>query len=136
MTPVQETFADLATTGMTIGCHPMAHFRDRLTPHGIRPAADLEESSDGDRVRIAGAIIVRQRPGTAKGVLFITLEDETGMVQAIVSPDLLHENRRTLLASSGIVVEGLVQRRDGSLSVQAQRFWPLEIGPVVSHNFH
>jgi error-prone DNA polymerase len=136
MTTLEETFADFATTGMTVGCHPMAHFRHRLTPHGIRPAADLGRSASGDLVRIAGAVIVRQRPGTAKGVLFITLEDETGMVQAIVSPDLLHHHRKTLLGSSGIIVEGILQRRDGSISVQAKRFWPLEIGPVSSHDFH
>jgi error-prone DNA polymerase len=114
----------------------MAHFRHRLTPHGIRPAADLGESANGDLVRIAGAVIVRQRPGTAKGVLFITLEDETGMVQAIVSPDLWQKNRTILLGSTGIIVEGLIQRRDGSVSVQAQRFWPLGIGSVHSHDFH
>ncbi len=136
MTAIEETFADFATTGVTVGRHPMAHFRDRLTPHGIRPAANLGESANGDLVRIAGAIIVRQRPGTAKGVLFITLEDETGMVQAIVSPDLLQKNRTVLLGSSGIIVEGVIQRRDGSVSVQAQRFWPLEIGSVASHDFH
>jgi error-prone DNA polymerase len=136
MTSIEETFADFSTTGMTVGLHPMAHFRPRLTPHGIRPAADIERLTNGEMVRIAGAIIVRQRPGTAKGVLFITLEDETGMIQAIVSPDLLHRHRTTLLGSSGIIVEGVLQRRDGSVSVQAHRFWPLDIGQVHSHDFH
>ncbi|MDH3255139.1 MAG: error-prone DNA polymerase, partial [Acidobacteriota bacterium] len=136
MTSIEETIADYRVTGVTVGDHPMAHFRRRLTAHGIRAAADLEQAHTGDLVRIAGAIIVRQRPGTAKGVLFITLEDETGMVQAIVPPDLLHTNRAILLGSSGIVVEGILQRRDGSLSVQARSFQPLDLGTVRSHDFH
>ena len=114
----------------------MAHLRRRLSSRGVKSAADVEKSREGERVRIAGAIIVRQRPGTAKGVLFITLEDETGMVQAIVSPELMNEHRQILFGHSGLVVEGLLQRRDGSISVQARRFWPLELTSAKSHDFH
>jgi error-prone DNA polymerase len=135
MSPLDETLADYATTGMTVGDHPLAHLRASLAGQGIRPAGDLERVHHGERVRIAGSVIVRQRPGTAKGVLFITLEDETGMVQAIVSPELLQRYRATLLGHSGLVVEGVLQRRDGSVSIRARRFWPLDMVRTPSHDF-
>ena len=88
-------------------------------------------------ILIGGSVIVRQRPGTAKGMLFITLEDESGMAQAIVSPDLLQENRSLLVGAPGLVVEGILQKRDGSLSVRAERFRGLtELVTAGSHDFH
>jgi error-prone DNA polymerase len=87
-------------------------------------------------VRTAGSVIVRQRPGTAKGLLFVTVEDETGMVQAMVTPQLLHQNRRTIVGSPALVIEGRLQKRDGSLSIRAERVWPLEIlTRLPSHDF-
>ncbi len=137
MSPLEETLADYATAGLTTGPHPLAHLRPRLARRGVVPAAELEPRRHGSRVRIAGSVIVRQRPGTAKGMLFITVEDETGMVQAIVTPDLLHENRRTLIGASGLVVEGVLQKRDGSLSVKGEKFWPLTefTARIPSHDF-
>ena len=82
-------------------------------------------------------MIVRQRPGTAKGLLFLTLEDETGMSQAIVSPDLLQEHRQLIVGSPGLVVEGVLQKKDGTLSVKAERFWRLtDLAAAPSHDFH
>ena len=79
---------------------------------------------------------MRQRPGTAKGLLFITLEDETGMSQAMVTPQLLQKQRKTIIGSAGLIVEGLLQKRDGSLSVRAERLWPLDdMTKVPSHDF-
>jgi error-prone DNA polymerase len=81
-------------------------------------------------------VIVRQRPGTAKGLLFVTVEDETGMVQAMVTPQLLQENRQTIVGSPALVIEGLLQKRDGSLSIRAERLWPLEtLARLPSHDF-
>ena len=89
-----------------------------------------------DAVRAAGAVIVRQRPGTAKGFVFLSLEDESGIVQAIVRPDLFREHRSLIVASPGLVVEGMLQTTDGTLSVRADRFWPLPSLPEVpSHDF-
>ena len=137
MSAIEETFADYSTTGITTGVHPMAHFREHLARRGILETATVSQIAHGKRIRTAGTVIVRQRPGTAKGVMFITLEDETGMVQAIVRPELLREHRKTLIGKKGLIVEGTVQHRDGSLSVQGERFWPLpEIAPTSSHDFH
>jgi error-prone DNA polymerase len=87
-------------------------------------------------VRTAGAVTVRQRPGTAKGVLFLTLEDETGMSQAIVSPELLQRERQVLVGAAGLVVEGVLLHRDGSLSVRAERCWRLtDLAAAPSHDF-
>jgi error-prone DNA polymerase len=79
---------------------------------------------------------VRQRPGTAKGFVFLSLEDESGIVQAIVRPDLFKENRTLIVGSPGLVVEGKLQTTDGTLSVRADRFWPLpSIPELPSHDF-
>jgi error-prone DNA polymerase len=81
-------------------------------------------------------VIVRQRPGTAKGLLFLTLEDETGMSQAVVSPDLLQKHRKLIVGSPGLVVEGVLQKRDGTLSVKGERFWSLnKLVAVPSHDW-
>jgi error-prone DNA polymerase len=88
-------------------------------------------------VTTAGAVIVRQRPGTAKGFVFLTLEDETGMSQAIVHPDLFREYRSLIVGSPGLVVEGILQNGPGQPSVKAERFWPLDnFAPMPSHDFH
>ncbi|HEV3456589.1 MAG TPA: error-prone DNA polymerase, partial [Thermoanaerobaculia bacterium] len=99
MTPAEETQADFGGTQMTLGPHPLSYRREQLRRRGIVTAADLVRYRHGDLVRTAGAVIVRQRPGTAKGLLFLTLEDETGMSQAIVSPDLLQQHRRLIVGS-------------------------------------
>ena len=80
---------------------------------------------------------MRQRPGTAKGILFLTLEDETGMSQAIISPDLLQKYRRLVVGTPGLVVEGILQKRDGTFSVKAEKFWKLsDLAATPSHDFH
>ncbi len=136
MTPFEETLADYAGTQLTTGPHPLAHLRPALDRHGVVPAARLASRAHGTRVRTAGAVTVRQRPGTAKGVLFLTLEDETGMSQAIVSPELLQRDRQILVGAAGLVVEGVLLQRDGSLSVRAERFWRLtDLAAAPSHDF-
>jgi error-prone DNA polymerase len=136
MTPFEETLADYFGSGLTTGRHPIAYLRDQLRNHRVLPAAMLGRVAAGSRVRTAGSIIVRQRPGTAKGMMFITLEDETGMSQAIVTPQQLQEHRATLVGSAGLVVEGVLEQRDGSVSIKAEKFWPLsQIAAAPSHDF-
>jgi error-prone DNA polymerase len=136
MTPLEETRADYGGTQLTLGPHPLAYYRRQLARKGVTPAAGLDALPNGAKVRTAGSVIVRQRPGTAKGLLFLTLEDETGMSQAVVSPDLLQRHRQLIAGSPGLVVEGVLQRRDGSLSVKGERFWSLkELVAVPSHDF-
>jgi error-prone DNA polymerase len=125
MADVEETLADYAHTGLTAGVHPLRYLRPTLARRGVVPAAELGRLADGQRVRTAGSVIVRQRPGTAAGLLFMTLEDETGMSQAIVTPDVLEDFRPLVVSRPGVVVEGTLQKRDGTLSVKAERFWPL-----------
>jgi len=141
MTAIDETLADYAHTGLSAGPHPVRYLRSALAARGVVPTAELPRRPNGVRVTMAGSVVVRQRPGTAKGLLFMTLEDETGMAQAIVSPDLLKENRRLLVGSSGLIVQGVLQKRDGTLSVKAERFWPLsevaheQVAATPSHDF-
>ncbi|HKB70024.1 MAG TPA: error-prone DNA polymerase [Thermoanaerobaculia bacterium] len=137
MRPEEETTADYRATEMTTGPHLVRHIRPRLDAFSVSTTAELRKLPDGGRVRAAGAVIVRQRPGTAKGFVFLTLEDETGMAQAIIRPDLFREQRALIVGSPGLVVEGILQKSDGTLSVRAERFWSLgEFRGVPSHDFH
>ncbi|NJL29402.1 MAG: hypothetical protein HC897_16695, partial [Thermoanaerobaculia bacterium] len=124
--------------------HHRAHRRS--APDGVCPrGARTPRRGDGRRarkdpgrrrVRFAGSVIVRQRPGTAKGLLFITLEDETGMAQAVVAPDLFQEHRQLIAGSPGLVIEGILQRRDGSTSIKAEKFWTVDrLAETPSHDF-
>jgi len=137
MSPVEETLADYQSAEITTGPHLLEHFRARLKQDNVLSAADLKHVPNGSRVTTAGAVIVRQRPGTAKGFVFLTLEDETGLSQAIVNPQLFSEWRSTILGHSGLIVEGIVQNGEGQASVRAERFWPLEgLHDVQSYDFH
>jgi len=136
MTPAEETITDYNTVQLTLGPHPMSYFREQLEKKGVTPAGRLDALANGSRVRTAGSVIVRQRPGTAKGLLFLTLEDETGMSQAVVSPDLLQQHRKLIVGSPGLLVEGILQKRDGTISVKGEKFWSLkELVAVPSHDF-
>ena len=138
MTPVEETRADYATTGVTTGPHLMAHIRPRLTARGVLSAAELTEAQNGATVQVAGMVIVRQRPGTAKGFFFLTLEDETGVANAIVTPDLFHRHRAMLHRASLLLVEGVIQKLDGVISIRGRRFAEIKLNaPLPSaHDFH
>ena len=93
MTPEERLVADFRGTGLTVGLHPMAHHRATLKRQGVRSAIELRDLPDGTRIRIAGSVIARQRPGTAKGFVFLSLEDETGIANAIITPQLFTQNR-------------------------------------------
>ncbi|HSG41215.1 MAG TPA: error-prone DNA polymerase [Thermoanaerobaculia bacterium] len=136
MTAFEETQADYGGVQLTLGPHPLAYMRELLARKGVTTAAGLASLPNGAKVRTAGSVIVRQRPGTAKGLLFLTLEDETGMSQAVVPPDLLKEHRKLIVGSPGLVVEGVLQKRDGTISVKGEKFWSLkELVAVPSHDF-
>jgi error-prone DNA polymerase len=136
MTPEEETRADYQGAQLTLGPHPLAFLRQELDRRGVTSASGLAALAHGARVRTAGSVIVRQRPGTAKGLLFLTLEDETGMSQAVVPPDLLRDHRKTIVGSPGLLVEGTLQKRDGTISVKGEKFWSLaDLVRVPSHDF-
>jgi error-prone DNA polymerase len=121
MTPAERVVADYLGTGLTIGPHPMALRRAELALRGVLRASDLPAQRAGRRVRIAGAVITRQRPGTAKGFCFLTLEDETGISNVIVRPDLFDAQRTVIVREPFIVVEGMLQQQEGVTSVRAER---------------
>ena len=121
MTEAQRLVADYAGTGLTVGRHPMALRRNELATRGIRRASDLRGERHGRRVRVAGMVITRQRPGTAKGFVFLTLEDETGVANIIVRPDLFARDRLTIVEAPFLIVDGVLQNQDGVTSVRAER---------------
>jgi error-prone DNA polymerase len=137
MTPVERVRADYAGTSLTIGPHPMALCRGDLALRGVQRASDLAAGRSGRRVRVAGAVITRQRPGTAKGFVFLTLEDETGIANIIVRPDLFTDVKMTVIGAPYLLVEGTLQIQDGVTSVKAERFQALATqGPEPqSHDY-
>jgi error-prone DNA polymerase len=138
MSEREEMIAELRGTNVTTGPHPVAYLRAELERQGILSAAALVGSRDGTRVRVGGVVVVRQRPGTAKGFVFITIEDETGFANAIVTPDLFAHWRPVILRNAALVLEGRVQNRDGVILIKADRFAPLPGRPVdedISRNF-
>ena len=113
MTEAERLVADYAGMGLTVGRHPMALRRDELAMRGILRSCDLQTTRQGRRVRVAGMVITRQRPGTAKGFVFLTLEDETGIANIIVRPDLFARDRLVIIDEPFLVVEGVLQNQDG-----------------------
>jgi error-prone DNA polymerase len=138
MSPIDETLADYAATGLTAGPHLMTYLRADLTTHGILSADDLTRAKHQSWVKTAGVVIVRQRPGTAKGFLFITLEDETGISNLIVTPDLFQQNRLLLRSAGILLAEGVLQQVDGVTAIRARRFEEIKIPGTIppSHDFH
>jgi error-prone DNA polymerase len=138
MTADERLVADYRGTGLTVGPHPMAYRRAQIKGRGIRAASELGGLRDGARVRIAGAVIARQRPGTAKGFVFLSLEDETGIANAILTPQVFRENRLVVVEQQFLVIEGLLQNQEGAISVKAESVWPLSVARVdaQSHDFH
>jgi error-prone DNA polymerase len=138
MTPEERLVADFRGTGMTVGPHPMAYRRAEMKVLGVRTASELCRIPNGRRVRIAGCVIARQRPGTAKGFVFLSLEDETGIANAIIVPDLFDSNRVTVAREPFLLIEGHLQQQDGVTSVKAERVVPLDVtrAETRSHDFH
>jgi DNA-directed DNA polymerase III PolC len=138
MTADERLVADYRGTELTVGPHPLAYRRAQLGRLGVTPAAGLAALPDGRRVRIAGQVIVRQRPGTARGFVFLSLEDETGIANAIIRPALFDRDRAAIVHEPFLLVEGVLQHQDGVVSVRATRLRPLPPLParVPSHDFH
>ena len=138
MSAEERLVADYAGTHLTIGPHPMAMRRSELAMRGVLRAIDLPRARNGRRIRVAGTVITRQRPGTAKGFVFLTLEDETGIANVIIRPDLFDRERFTILEQTFLLVDGILQNQDGVTSVKAERLHGLGglAIDVDSHDFH
>jgi len=138
MTSEERLVADFRGTGLTVGPHPMSYRRAQMNALGVRPAAELPQLQNGRRVRTAGCVIARQRPGTARGFVFLSLEDETGISNVIVTPDLFEKNRALLVREQFLLAEGVLQNLDNVISVKADRVLPLRVtaAETSSHDFH
>ena len=138
MTDDERVTADYAGTGLTTGPHPMAYHRRPLREQGILTADELSHGANNKDVRVAGCVIARQRPGTAKGFVFLSLEDETGIANIILTPDIFERDRVAVTRSRFLLIEGPLQNQDGVIHVKAKRIAPLKItsAPIRSHNFH
>ena len=137
MTPMERIIADYRGSGVTIGPHPMALRRADLRLRGVMRSDELARTRGGRRVRVAGAVITRQRPGTAKGMVFLTLEDEVGLANVIVRPDVFERQRRLIMKAPFLVVEGVLQQQEGVTSVRAERVMGFAGGQprTPSHDF-
>ena len=127
MSPLERTLADYKNSGLTVGPHIMNHLRDELAREGVLRAIDVRKARGGSWAKIAGLVIVRQRPGTAKGFCFITLEDETGTANAVVVPDMFQRYRAVLHTAALLLIEGPLQRVDDVIHVRARRLRALAL---------
>ncbi len=137
MSLLERLAADFRGTTVTTGPHPITLYRSRLERRGIKRARELAALDDGVRVEVAGSVIVRQRPGTAKGFFFVTLEDETGFANAIITPSVFQAHRSLLTTCAALIVGGKLQNQDGVVAVKADRFESLTDlgGKVPSRDF-
>jgi error-prone DNA polymerase len=138
MNDEERLAADFHGTGLTTGHHPMTRHRARLDHQGVLPAARLAALRDGSFVHVAGAVIVRQRPGTAKGFVFLSLEDETGVANIIITPQLFEKDHTVVVHNSFLMIEGILQNQDGVISVKAGVIKPflLSRAAAPAHDFH
>jgi error-prone DNA polymerase len=129
----EQIAADYRVQGLSAGHHPMEIFRENASGGGVLRSTDIPGTESGKKVRVSGCVVCRQRPVTAKGVVFLTLEDEHGLVNVIVRPKVYEKYRRITRMEPFIEVEGILQRKDGVTNVVASRLTPLEeAGPTAS----
>jgi len=138
MNAEERLVADYAGTGLTVGKHPMHYRRSELRRQRVLSAEELRACRDGEFVRTAGCIIARQRPGTAKGFIFLSMEDETGIANIIITPDLYERQRLLVTRSKFLMAEGSLQNQDGVIHVKAVRLLALSDSALElrSHDFH
>jgi error-prone DNA polymerase len=139
MTDHQRTYADFANSGLTIGKHPMAHYREYMRSLGALDAATAKAQRDGLLLIVAGCVITRQRPGTAKGFVFLSLEDETGVVNVIVQPALFDRYRAACSTAPYLIIKGVLQSLSGVVSLKAGKINELKLTQAAvmqSHDFH
>jgi error-prone DNA polymerase len=138
MTTEERLSADYSGTGLTVGQHPLHYRRKELQAMKVLTSSELRNYKHGEYVRSAGCVIARQRPGTAKGFIFISMEDETGIANVIITPDLYERERVVVTRSKFVLVEGALQNQDGVIHIKARHIQPLAFSnlEVRSHDFH
>jgi error-prone DNA polymerase len=135
MNPVERLQADFANSGLSIGSHPMRFHRERLNAMQVVPASQVKHMPDGGFIRVAGAVICRQQPGTAKGFVFLSLEDETGIANVILKPDVFDRLRVTVLNNSYLIVDGILQNQRGVASIKATGVRPCILPTIGGRGF-
>lgn len=138
MTPIERLHADYHGTGVTLDHHPLSYHRERLRAMKVLTAAELLSNANDSHVSFVGIVIVRQRPGTAKGFIFLSMEDETGIANVIVTPQLYDNDRLLMLRQRVLLVRGVLQNQENVVHIKATRLKPFDIGnyPVSSRNWH
>jgi error-prone DNA polymerase len=139
MNPIERLQADFANSGLSIGSHPMRFHRERLNSMRVISAAQVKNMPDGRFIRVAGSVICRQQPGTAKGFVFLSIEDETGIANIILKPDVFERLRVPVLNSSYVIVDGILQNQRGVASIKATDVRPCVMpttAVAASHDFH
>jgi error-prone DNA polymerase len=139
MNAIERIEADFMNSGLSIGAHPMRFHRAALERMNVVPAAQVKDRPDGWRIRVAGAVICRQQPGTAKGFVFLTLEDETGIANIILKPHVFNRLRTTVLSNPYLLIDGVLQNQRGVVSVKAHSVRPCPVettAMAASHDFH
>lgn len=138
MSAEERLIADYAGTGLTTGWHPMYYRRPVLRQHNVLSAQELQYRRDGEFVRFAGCVIARQRPGTAKGFIFLSLEDETGIANVIISPAIYDQDRLLVTRCKFLLVEGKLQNQDNVLHIRSMKISKLldTSMELRSHDFH
>jgi len=128
LTPVEVTLADLWATGTSPEDHPIGHLRPRLAMRGVTPAVELRTVRNRSLVRVAGLVTHRQRPPTAHGTCFLSMEDETGLINVICPAPVWEAQRRVALANGALLVHGTLERNEGAVNVVAGRIEALRAG--------
>ncbi len=127
MTPAEVTFADMWATGTYGAVHPIEHIRPMLAQRGVRTAAALRYAENNSYLSVGGLVTHRQQPGTARGVVFLSLEDETGMANVICPPDVWQRHRKLGVNASALLIFGRVERLDGAVSLLATSMRKLRV---------
>ena len=140
MQPIEEVYADYETTGLSLRAHPVSFVRDQLDRLRVTAAKDLKQTADGRFLRVAGLVLLRQRPSTAKGITFVTLEDETGSMNLVLKPEIWEKFYKTARASNAWLVHGVLENREGIVHILVGRIEDLstQVGGLVvkSRDFH
>jgi error-prone DNA polymerase len=135
----EEVAADYDTTGLSVSAHPMSLLRPTLATRGIRSARELARLRHGAPVQVAGLVIIRQRPATASGIVFLSLEDETGIANLVVMPDIYERHRPLVRGAAFIEAAGRVERSGGVVNVRVRTISPLTLANAVrarTREFH
>ncbi len=140
MLPIEEVYADYETTGLSLRAHPLSFVRDQLNRLRVTSATELKQMADGKFVRVAGLVLLRQRPSTAKGITFVTLEDETGSMNLVLKPEIWEKFYKTARRSNAWLVHGVLENREGIVHLLVGRIEDLstQVGGLVvkSRDFH